>query len=381
MNKAINVGLLDGVIKKTIQTVESSKQQIFEIAESARRESSLMKSEIGEIRQQLAEVINRVDTLELNYRRARQRLVLVSRNFNSYTEEDIRVAYEEANNYQVELSIFRERENNLRRRRDDLERRLRNLEETVVKAEGLLTQIGVVLGYLAGDLSKVDEALETAKQHYYMGLKVIQAQEEERKRVAREIHDGPAQSLANVVLRTEIVEKMLKNERILEAEMELHELKEMIRFSLADVRRIIFDLRPMALDDLGLVPTLQKYIQTFEERTKLTIDLVVFGKEQQFKLESSFKAGVFRLVQECLNNVEKHANAKFVQVKLEFLQDHMLLIVKDDGQGFVVDEIKRRTGSFGLLGMQERTQLLDGKMDIHSAPQQGTRVTFHIPLT
>ena len=139
--------------------------------------------------------------------------------------------------------------------------------------------MGVVLGYLTGDLSKIGEALESAKQHQLMGLKVIQAQEEERKRVAREIHDGPAQSMANVVLRSEIVEKMLKNERILEAQMELHELKEMVRMSLGDVRRIIFDLRPMALDDLGLVPTLQKYIRTCEERIASSIDLVIFGIE------------------------------------------------------------------------------------------------------
>ncbi|WP_016696480.1 sensor histidine kinase, partial [Rhodococcus rhodochrous] len=157
----------------------------------------------------------------------------------------------EANRIQVELSIYREREDNLKKRRNDLERQLRTLEETIERAEKLVTQMGVVLGYLTGDLSKVGEALEEAKQHQLMGLKVIQAQEEERKRVAREIHDGPAQSMANVVLRSEIVEKMLKNERILEAQMELHELKEMVRLSLADVRRIIFDLRPMALDDLG----------------------------------------------------------------------------------------------------------------------------------
>ncbi|MCI1113988.1 hypothetical protein MOQ26_23540, partial [Stenotrophomonas maltophilia] len=94
---------------------------------------------------------------------------------------DIRIAYEEASRIQVDLSIFRERENNLKRRRNDLERQLRTLEETIVRAEKLVAQMGVVLGYLTGDLSKIGEALESAKQHQLMGLKVIQAQEEERK--------------------------------------------------------------------------------------------------------------------------------------------------------------------------------------------------------
>jgi two-component system sensor histidine kinase DegS len=378
MNKRISISMLDGVIKRTIQAVETSKAQIFEISESARQEAIGMKLELQELREEIAKVIQQVDRLELNYRKARSRLVLVSRNFHTYTEEDIRIAYEEASKIQVELSIYRERENNLKRRRDDLERRLRNLEETISRAESLMTQMGVVLGYLTGDLSKVDEALETAKQQQMMGLKIIQAQEEERKRVAREIHDGPAQSMANVVLRTEIVEKMLKNDRILEAQMELHELKEMVRMSLAEVRRIIFDLRPMALDDLGLVPTLQKYIQTFEDRTKLSVELVVFGNEQPLK--SSVKAAIFRLVQECLNNVEKHAQAKIVHVKLEFLQENLHLVVKDDGIGFDPNDRAANGATFGLLGMKERTQLLEGTMEIQSEQGQGTKVIFQIPV-
>lgn len=378
MYKQIDVSLLDGVLKKTIQTVETSKQQIFDIAETARRECNAMKAEIVELRRQIGEAIDKVDLLELQYRKARNRLVHVSRNFHGHAEEEIRLAYEEANSLQVELTIQREREQNLRRRRDELEMRLRGIEETISKAENLMTQIGVVLGYLKGDLSKVGEALETAKQHQLMGLRIIQAQEEERKRVAREIHDGPAQSMANVVLRTELVEKMIKGGRVLDAEMELHELKEMVRYSLADVRRIIFDLRPMALDDLGLVPTLQKYIQTFEDRTKLNVDLVVFGKEQD--LDSSVKAATFRLVQECLNNVAKHAKARFIQVKLEFQYKLLSVVVKDDGVGFRLEEKQGNGDSFGIMGMKERAKLLEGKMEINSAPMQGTRVMFQIPL-
>lgn len=378
MNKAIDISVLDGVIKRTIETVETSKSQIFDIAENARQQGNSMKLDLHELRQEISKVIQKVDALELAYRKSRNRLVLVSRNFHMYTEEDIRIAYEEASRIQVDLSIFRERENNLKRRRNDLERQLRTLEETIVRAEKLVSQMGVVLGYLTGDLSKIGEALESAKQHQLMNLKVIQAQEEERKRVAREIHDGPAQSMANVVLRSEIVERMLKNERILEAQMELHELKEMVRMSLADVRRIIFDLRPMALDDLGLVPTLQKYIRTCEERIETTIDLVVFGVEPP--LRSSVKAAIFRLVQECLNNVEKHANANTVQVKLEFLQESLRLVVKDDGIGFDLNERMATGGSFGLLGMNERTQLLEGEIEVQSAPGEGTKVLFQIPL-
>ncbi|WP_019123242.1 sensor histidine kinase [Brevibacillus massiliensis] len=372
----IDISLLDGVIKKTIQTVESSQEQIFEIAESARRERSAIQNEIAEIREEVYAVVDLVDSLDLKYRKSRAMLAMVSRNFHSYTEEHIHQVYKETNDLQVELSLSREREATLRQRRDELERRLQNLEATIAKAEQLMTQIGVVLGYLTGDFSRVGEALETAKQHQQMGLQIIQAQEEERKRVAREIHDGPAQSMANVALRMDIAEKMLKNEQILQALAELQELKEMVRLSLADVRRIIFDLRPMALDDLGLIPTLQKYVQTFEERTGTTAELVVFGREQD--IDDAFKTPLFRLVQECLNNVAKHAKAKVVHVKLELQHDNVSLVVKDNGVGF--DVIERRNKSFGLMGMKERVQLLNGTMEVASAPLKGTKVMFQIPL-
>ncbi|MGC5324895.1 sensor histidine kinase [Brevibacillus sp. SYSU BS000544] len=378
METEFDVSLLDGVITKTILAVEMSKEQIFEIAESARLEKKTLQNEIEETRKSINSVIDLVDSLEVKYRQMRNRLAQVSRNFKTFSEDDIRLAYEEANQTQIDLSLAREKETYLRRRRDDLERRLRNIDETVMKAEGLITQMGVVMGYLSGDLSQIEHALETAKQHQLMGIRIIQAQEEERKRVSREIHDGPAQSMANVVLRTEIVEKMLGNNNMTAAMMELNELKDMVRISLADVRRIIFDLRPMALDDLGLVPTLQKYIQTFEDRTKINVDLVIFGKEMP--LESSYKAALFRLVQECLNNVAKHAQARSVQVKVEF-QSHMIyLVVKDDGIGFEMEELKRRGQSFGIMGMKERTQLLQGKMEIVAAPNQGTKIVFQIPL-
>jgi two-component system sensor histidine kinase DegS len=374
----VNVSILDGVISKTVEAVEKSIEQIFDIAESARKESHLLRHEVVMVKQELSELIRQVDEWERVYRKARERLALVSREFQTYSEEDIKEAYEHANHVQVNLLLAREKEKNLIKRRDELERRLRNIEETIAKAENLVTQMGVVLGYLKGDLGKVEEALENAKQHQQMGLRILQAQEEERKRVAREIHDGPAQSMANVVLRSDIVEKMLRNNQIIEALMELEALKEMVRNSLADVRRIIFDLRPMALDDLGLIPALQKYIQTVQERSKLNIELIVFGREQE--LDESGKAALFRLVQECLNNIIKHAEAKFVKVKVQFLPEGTSIVVSDDGKGFRMEEIEKRGNSFGILGMKERVQLLHGKMDIISAPKQGTKVIFQISV-
>lgn len=373
---SLDLSMLDGVIKKTIETVENGKYQIFEIVEQARQESEHLRHEIEQVKEEVNQVIENTDRLEREFRRSRQHLSVVSQNFKQYTEDDIRKAYEQANQKQLELLLLQEKEGQLRERRNDLQFRLRNIEQTVDKAEKVMGQMGVIMGYLTGDLKQVGEMIEDVKHQQQMGLRIIQAQEEERKRVAREIHDGPAQSMANVVLRTELVEKVFIHEGIEKAREELNEIKGMIRESLTDVRRIIFNLRPMALDDLGLVPTLKRYIEELSKKNHTDFEFKTFGKEN--RLPPAMEVALFRLVQESLNNVIKHAKATDVQLKLEFQRDRIFLIVSDNGIGFDMKQ-KTREG-FGILGMKERIKLLEGQIVIQSAPGKGTKLFLSIPL-
>lgn len=368
---------LDSVLKKTIQAMEGSKDQIFGIAEGARDESQDISHELEQIKQEVTLVIQHTDELEQKFKWSRQRLVEVSRNFQEYGEEDIKKSYEVASQIQVQLSLSREKEINLRNRRDELERRLKNLTDTLDKADNLMTQISVVLGFLTGDLGDFSTAIETAQQRQMLALQIIQAQEEERKRVARDIHDGPAQSMANIVIRSEIAERILAQGRIDDVRTELKELKTTVRNTLAEVRKIIFDLRPMALDDLGLVPTLRKYVEDFGQRYQVASDLVTLGTEE--RLPTTVKVVIFRLIQEALNNAGKHSKAKQVKVKLEFRKDQVTGLVQDDGVGFEHFE-KTEQPQFGIMGMKERMKLLEGKLEIQSAPGQGTRVAFTIPI-
>ncbi|MEW9673299.1 sensor histidine kinase [Ammoniphilus sp. 3BR4] len=368
---------LDSVLKKTIQAVEGSKEQIFGIAEGARDESQDLRHELEQIKREVTLVIQQTDELEQKFKWSRKRLVEVSRNFQEYGEEDIKKSYEVASQIQVELSLSREKEINLRNRRDELERRLKNLTDTLDKADNLMTQISVVLGFLTGDLGDFSTAMETAQQRQMLALQIIQAQEEERKRVARDIHDGPAQSMANIVIRSEIAERILAQGRIDDVRTELKELKTTVRNTLAEVRKIIFDLRPMALDDLGLVPTLRKYVEDFGQRYQVASDLVTLGTEE--RLPTTVKVVIFRLIQEALNNAGKHSKAKQVKVKLEFRKDQVTGLVQDDGVGFEHFE-KTEQPQFGIMGMKERMKLLEGKLEIQSATGQGTRVAFTIPI-
>ena len=297
-----------------------------------------------------------------------------------YKEEDIKQAYEKATQLQLDLLIYREKEMYLKARRDDLQKRARNVDKSVERAETIGTQMGVVLEYLSGELGQVTRILESAKNRQLIGLKIILAQEEERKRISREIHDGPAQLLANLVLRTEIVERMLIKQEFKLVQDEIIDLKSQVRSSLEEMRKVIFNLRPMALDDLGLIPTMRKFVHDFEEKTKIRATFETRGKE--FRFSSPMEAAVFRLIQEALNNAAKHACPTFVGVEITYQAKMVKIMVQDNGIGFKVDQLELKTkehSHFGLIGMRERVELLDGRMEIESAANMGTKIVIHIP--
>jgi two-component system, NarL family, sensor histidine kinase DegS len=375
--KKIDTKALDLILEKMIETVGTSKNEIFRIEEECRRDYETLAEELKAVKEQVVATIDEGDRLEAQTRFARKRLSEVSMHFKDYTEAEVRESYEKAHQLQMNLSMNRQTEKQLRDRRDDIERRLGGLIETIDRAENLLSQITVVMNYLMSDLKQMGEVLEDARQKQDFGLKIIEAQEEERKRLSREIHDGPAQMMANVMLRSDLIERVFKERGANEAIIEIRSLKKMVRNALYEVRRIIYDLRPMALDDLGLVPTLKKYLQTIEEYHKSTrITFTNIGKEA--RLPAKYEVALFRLIQESVQNGLKHAQAKEIQVKLEVTKDYVTAIIKDNGKGF--DMAEKKEESFGIIGMRERVDLLDGELSINSSSGKGTVILIQVPL-
>ena len=373
----IDVQRLESVFENMLKVMDNSKKDIFSISEQTRKSYEALKQELEEVQRETDKVINRGDELEKLTHTSRQRLAEVSKNFEKFTENELKRAYEVANDLVVQLSINRLEEKQLRTRRDDLERRLIDLLKTIERADQLANQVSTVLTYLTSDLKEVGPALETARQRQEFAIKIIQAQEEERKRLSREIHDGPAQLLANVSLRTGLIEQMCNPKVDENVIKELRDLRELAREALHEVRRIIYDLRPMALDDLGLVPTLKKYLKKMMGYNEgVYIHFTSKGPDKRF--DSNFEASAFRLIQESVSNALKHAEAKDIWVKLEWLHDTMNIVVKDNGKGFAKEEIKDKT--FGLIGMHERIELLKGTIRIDSKIGQGTTVFIQIPI-
>lgn len=374
---AIDIQTLDTIFNSMVRVMDQSKNDIFIISEQSRESFEAMQKELAEVKVDISRVITEGDYLESMTRHSRIRLADVSKNFTSFSESQVREAYEVANDLLVKLSINQMEEKQLRIRRDELDRRLNALLETIERANHLVGQVTTVINYLNMDLKNVGEALETARHKQEFGIRIIQAQEEERKRISRDIHDGPAQMLANVMIRSGLIEKTFIEKGPELAILELTDLKEMVRGALYEVRRIIYDLRPMALDDLGLIPTLKKYLSTVEEYEKgVEIHFQNNGREQRFKAD--YEVSIFRLVQESVSNALKHGKSKDIWVKIEWLRDIMNIIVKDSGRGFDQKEVQDK--SFGLIGMRERIELLKGDMTITSTIGNGTTIYFRIPL-
>ncbi len=372
---------INQILNEVLKTIEGSKEEIFAITEKTRDEFERTKSELEILKKKSEAIIRQVDLLEREEKISRQKLLIVSRDFNSYSEQAIKDAYEKANNLRIALILKREEEKALIDKRKNLELRLKDAIEVLDRAEKLATQISVAMGYLSGNLNTIIDTIEDMSKKQFFGIKIIEAQEEERQRVARDIHDGPAQSFANLSLKVELCEKLLSID-IDRTKAELKNLKQLVRDNLKDVRKIIYDLRPMSLDDLGLIPTVERYASVFSEETLIQADVKVFDAYSD--IDSIVEIAAFRIIQEALSNIRKHSKANHALIKIECNEKKLYIVINDDGIGFDTKEIYKNTdslnGGFGVIGMKERAELLGGSLQITSVIGKGTKVIVTIPI-
>jgi signal transduction histidine kinase len=210
--------------------------------------------------------------------------------------------------------------------------------------------------------------------------RAVEAQEEERKRIARELHDGIGQVFTALALGLSGVEETMPRDPVL-ARAQVANLKELSMRTMTEMRQLVSDLRPAQLDDLGLVPALHWLAN--EVRDRLHIDVRVQVTGPRHRLAPEIETVLFRITQEALTNVAKHAHAQQAIIQLTFCNDQVELVVEDNGVGMKPEQVNLRQVRYqgwGLAGIQERAALVGGTFDIDSAPGHGTRLTVHIPL-
>jgi signal transduction histidine kinase len=203
--------------------------------------------------------------------------------------------------------------------------------------------------------------------------RVVEAQELERRRLSRELHDETGQALTSILLGLRSLEESLETD---DARAATAGLRELVVATLQDVRRLAVELRPSALDDFGLVAALEHLTTSFQEQTGIQVDFGVALGEG--RLPGEVETALYRIVQEALTNVVKHARARRVSISLTRMQHSVNAVVEDDGQGF--DPETTREGGFGVVGMRERLSLLGGRLRVESRPGAGTTIAAEVPL-
>lgn len=209
---------------------------------------------------------------------------------------------------------------------------------------------------------------------------VIDAQETERQRLSRQMHDGPAQALSNFIVQAEIAARLFDMDPN-RAKEELDSLKSAAMTTFQKVRVFITELRPMMLDDLGLIPTIRRYVDTFKEQTGVDVNLSIQGVDR--RLESYVEVMIFRALQELMSNAVRHNQDLPMKLQITvqlIIDEHLVKVaVGDNGKGFN-SEAAGKSGGFGLKLIRERVEMLGGTMDIDSSSGQGTRILFQIPV-
>lgn len=287
----------------------------------------------------------------------------VQAKIDTFPTGEIQNAYDAAMDAQQRLVVMRSQLEKLQSDQSHLDRFLTLLNNVKTAMAGGPDEEGGANGASAGGGSGSSAEM------------MIQAQESERHRLSIQMHDGPAQTLSNFVLRTEIAMKLFDVDQD-QARDELSSLKAAANTVLAQVRNFIYDLRPMMLDDLGLAPTIRRYGDAFREKSGMDVAITVTGTER--RLESYLEVMLFRSMQELMNNAGKYSQASQVKVQMDMNPEDIRLVVEDNGKGFTEDESNNSSG-LGIKLIRERTEMLGGSFNIDSVVGEGARIELDLP--
>jgi PAS domain S-box-containing protein len=236
------------------------------------------------------------------------------------------------------------------------------------------------IAYLEGMVEDVTDQKIAAEKLRELTQRILEAQELERKRIARELHDSIGQMLSAIKFRIQSAGEKIASQKS-KLWNDLSEAWTLLEQSIHEVRRIAYNLRPSVLDDLGLISAVRSMCEDFTERTQIKVSL----KSANFvpRLAPEVELGVFRIIQEALNNVEQHADATRLALHIQKKNSHLVIIVKDNGKGFDPASIQKqrsRVKGFGLEGIKERVSTLGGSMDLQSEVNKGVQMHITIPI-
>jgi two-component system sensor histidine kinase DegS len=346
----------------TSQPKQSGGKQVDNwesLVETLKTEYEAIQREVKEINLMFEQSQVEVGKLTQRNASATMQIQQMLGQIDSLPRGDIRATYENALDAQQRLFVMRSQLDKLQSDKNQLTRYQSALEKILSFVE---------TGAGSGGARGISPAAHTVEM-------MIQAQESERQKLARQMHDGPAQALTNLILQSDIAMRLFDRNPSLARE-ELNNLKESANSTFQRVRNFISELRPMMLDDLGLQPTISRYVETFKEQSGLEIRLNISGLEQ--RIENYLEVMIFRAIQELLANVSRHSKASQVKLQIDATPGEVRVSIDDNGSGFDAEAIAKSTG-MGLKVIRDRVEMLGGMMEIDSVLGQGSRIVFSVP--
>lgn len=346
-------------------STEAGPTSLEQLLEEYSRDYDQVQRELKEIDLLIQQTTGEVERLAQRNTQATNRLRQVEAALDTVPREDIREAY---------ATVL------------DTQQRLFTMRGQLEKLQSDQRNMTRYLDLLRGMLEITDNAEHEPSASGEEGsaqpliVRIIEAQERERQKLSQQMHDGPAQALTNLILQAEICERLfdIDPER---ARTELASLKTAVAGTFQRVKGFILKLRPMMLDDLGVVPTLRRYVDGFSDNSDVVIQLTIMGKER--RLASHTEVTTFRLIQELLSNAVEYGQASNVQITLDMGDDVITVSVEDNGSGFELTDALNSPDAtqLGLATMRERVEMLGGQIHFDSSLGRGIKVGFELPAS
>jgi two-component system sensor histidine kinase DegS len=358
--------------------MDFDREQLFETSpkdemiELITQRVTTTKRRLNEVKDQIESVRTSVDREQSRYSNIATELRTIKENIDTVPREDIRDKYDEALDVRFRLATMRGQQEKFESNREFMEQEIELLQQLLTRLQGF--EVGEVVeggGAVAGNGS-----LDI--------VGIIRTQEDERDKLARAMHDGPAQSLTNFILQAEIVQKLFVRNPDRAGE-ELDSLKSNASKTFQKVRDFIFDLRPMMLNDLGAAPTVRRYVENYKEKSDIDVQLEIIGEER--RLEEYREVMIFRGIQEVMGLARDYASPTEIDVQLDMSPNVVRITVEDNGRGFDAegmfdsgdDERYSDARVQALRMLKSKFELVGGTLDVRSDENEGTTVRMDLP--
>ena len=341
-----------------------------DIIEALTEEMNNSKRRLREIKDQIDQMQLAVDREQQKYSSIATELRNIKDNLDTVPREDIRDKYDEALEVRFRLATMRGQ--------------LEKFESNYEYLENQQTLLNQILGHVQGvEILPDGEEDSVGRRQGIDIVGIINAQEEERQRLSRQMHDGPAQSLTNFILQTEICQRLFDRNPERAAE-ELDNLKDNASQTFQKVRDFIFDLRPMMLDDLGVAPTVKRYSESYGEQNDIEINLEILNQDR--RLENYREVFIFRSIQDVLVLARDYSSPSQVQIRLDMNADPVKILIEDNGRGFNADAVFNPEEDdhgdarvMNLVTLRSKIELIGGSISIESGENEGTTIRLEIP--